>query len=296
MKHKKSKVLSDKPVFKTKKSLGQHFLTNSRVPELMADAGEIKKGDIVLEIGPGTGMLTRTLLHRGATVHALEADGRAITVLENTFSSEIANKTLHILHSDVRSLRAGASDFRRIVLGKSDASLTSLSSHIRNGTYKVVANIPYYLTGHLFRTFLESDTQPTDLVFLVQREVAERIARDTKESILSLSIKVYGDPHYIKTIGKGNFVPPPKIDSAILAIRNISKDRLGILPDADFFRLIHAGFSSKRKQLLGNLSILFPRETLVHTFSTLSIPSDIRAEDLSLTKWLTLIRALTLHS
>ena len=109
----------------------------------------------------------------------------------------------------------------------------------------------------LFRTFLETDTQPSDLVFLVQKEVAQRIARDKKESLLSLSVKVYGDPHYIKTIKRGNFTPAPKVDSAIIAIHNISKNRLGALAEADFFTLIHAGFASKRKQLLGNLSRYF---------------------------------------
>jgi 16S rRNA (adenine1518-N6/adenine1519-N6)-dimethyltransferase len=265
-------------VIKAKKSLGQHFLNNTRVPALMADAGDVKRGDTVLEIGPGTGVLTRELLKRGARVVALEADKRAVLVLNETFKSEIANGNLVISHTDVRSL-----------------VLSSLAPHILPSKYKVVANIPYYLSGMLFRTFLETDMQPSDLVFLVQKEVAERIARDTKESLLSLSVKVYGDPQYIKTIKRGNFTPVPKVDSAIIAIRNISKKRLGTLTETDFFTLIHAGFASKRKQLLGNLSTLFPREVLVHTFSTLGIRPDVRGEDLSLKKWLELLQTLSVH-
>jgi 16S rRNA (adenine1518-N6/adenine1519-N6)-dimethyltransferase len=274
--------------FQTKKSLGQHFLNNSRVPALMADAGNVKKGDIVLEIGPGTGALTRELLSRGATVLALEADLRAIDVLRETFKAEIASKHLILIHGDARKF-GETPELHRVTLCNS-LTLSNLS-----GGLKVVANIPYYLSGFLFRTLLESDVQPTDIVFLVQREVAERIARDKKESLLSLSVKVYGDPHYIKTVARGNFTPPPKVDSAIIAIQSISKERLGDVPEDAFFELIHAGFASKRKQLLGNLSTLFPRETLVHIFSTLGIRKDVRGEDLRLNEWLGLAHALFVH-
>ncbi len=253
--------------FETKKSLGQHFLNNAHVPELMADAGGVKAGDTILEIGPGTGALTQELLKRGARVIALEADARAIVSLEVTFSSEIASEKLVIFHSDVRKIDLHA-------LG------------LRPRAFKIVANIPYYLSGFLFRIFLEKDIQPSDLVFLVQREVAERIARDKKESLLSLSVKVFGNPKYVKTIGKGNFTPPPKIDSAIIAITDISKDRLQNIPQEQFFAILHQGFKSKRKQLLGNMSEIVPRDKLTHIFSTLGLKSDIRGEDIPLEMWL----------
>ena len=273
-----------------KKSLGQHFLNNSGVPKRMADAGEVKAGDIVLEIGPGTGVLTRELLARGACVVALEADQRAIETLNESFESEINTKNLVILHADVRT-------FPELILEKNGQSArkTLISLGITNGNYKVIANIPYYLSGFLFRTFLETDVQPTTLVYLVQREVGERIARDKKESLLSLSVKMFGDPAYIGTIKPGNFTPPPKVDSAIIAITCISRSRLTKIDETFFFELIHAGFASKRKQLLGNLTKLFTRETLIHTFSTLNIPMDVRGEDLHLDMWLTLTRSLALH-
>lgn len=264
------------PAFETKKSLGQNFLNNTRVPELMADAGNVTKGDMVLEIGPGTGALTRELLKRGAKVIAIEADIRAIESLKITFEREIATKNLIILHGDVREIDLKA-------LG------------LRPRAFKIIANIPYYLSGFLFRTFLEHDIQPSDLVFLVQREVAERIARDKKGSLLSLSIKVFGDPKYVKTIGKGNFTPPPKIDSAIIAISNISKDRLGNVSQEFFFKILHEGFKSKRKQLLGNLSEIYDRDTLTHIFSTVGLPPAVRGEDVSLDMWLSLCSALILH-
>ena len=265
------------PTIEAKKSLGQHFLNSPRVPELMALSGNVGKGDIVLEIGPGTGVLTRELLKCGAHVIAVEADIRAIESLKETFESEITAKTLNIFHGDVREIDLEA-------LG------------LRPRAFKIVANIPYYLSGFLFRIFLEHEIQPSDLVFLVQREVAERIARDKKESLLSLSVKVFGDPKYIKTIGKGNFTPPPKIDSAIIAISNISRDRLGNVPQDFFFKILHEGFKSKRKQLLGNLSDTYSRETLTHTFSTLGLSLTVRGEDVSLDMWLKLCNALLLHT
>jgi 16S rRNA (adenine1518-N6/adenine1519-N6)-dimethyltransferase len=263
-------------MFEAKKSLGQNFLNNEHVPFLMAEAGNVGRGDVVLEIGPGTGVLTRELLKRGASVIAVEADSRAIDTLTEAFKPEIAHKNLTILHSDIRTV-----------------SLTELG--LTPHTFKIVANIPYYLSGMLFRMFLESDAQPSDLVFLVQKEVAERIARDKKESLLSLSIKVFGDPSYVKTIKKGNFTPQPKIDSAIVAVHNISYERLkqsSIKKDL-FFTMIHAGFKSKRKQLLGNLSDTLPRDSLTHIFSTLGLPLDIRGEDLSLEMWLRLCHEIS---
>lgn len=271
------KMYEKLPKIEAKKSLGQHFLNSSRVPELMADAGNVSKGDTVLEIGPGTGVLTRELLKRGANVIAIEADIRAIETLETSFKSEIMAKTLTIIHGDVRRL---------------DLSALGLNPQ----SFKIVANIPYYLSGFLFRTFLEHDIQPSDLVFLVQREVAERIARDKKESLLSLSVKIFGDPKYIKTIGKGNFTPPPKIDSAIIAISHISKERLGQMSQEFFFKILHEGFKSKRKQLLGNLSDTYDRNALTHIFSTVGLSPTIRGEDVPLNMWLALCNEINLHN
>lgn len=258
-----------------KKSLGQHFLNNQHVPKLMADAADVREGDLVVEIGPGTGVLTKELLLRGAKVIALEADERAIESLKDTFADEIMAQKLVISHTDVREL-----------------DLEGLGLTARG--YKVVANIPYYLSGFLFRSFLENPIHPSDLVFLVQREVAERIARDPKESLLSLSVKVFGEPKYVKTVGKGNFTPPPKIDSAVIAVRNISHDRLGDIPPHFFFKILHEGFKSKRKQLLGNLSGMYERGVLSTIFSELELPLDVRGEDISLEKWIELTKKLTI--
>ena len=262
-----------------KKSLGQHFLTSPIVPGWMCDAAEVTKGDLVLEIGPGTGVLTKELLLRGATVAALEADGRAIEVLHETFSKEITTKQLILEQCDVRTL-----DMHALPL-------------ISNQNFKVVANIPYYLSGYLFRTLLSSDVQPTDLVYLVQKEVAKRaagsISSGEKESLLSLSVAVYGSPTYVKTVSRGHFTPPPNVDSAIVSVRNISKENFIEVDEALFFNVLHIGFGQKRKQLLGNLAKQYNRKELIHIFSTVNIPVSARAEDVPLEKWLHLVRLLT---
>jgi 16S rRNA (adenine1518-N6/adenine1519-N6)-dimethyltransferase len=252
-----------------KKSLGQHFLKNDFVPKKMCAAASIAPGDTVLEIGPGTGVLTRELLLSGATVIALEADRRAITTLRESFVRELAIGQLTVHEYDARSLDT-------VALG------------LENGNYKVVANIPYYLSGFLFRALLASPAQPHTLVFLVQKEVAIRIARAKKESLLSLSVKVFGDPIYVATISRGQFIPPPQVDSAILSVRNISRHRLAGLSEKDFFELLHLGFGQKRKQLLGNLSEHYSREHLTTLFAACGLPPNARAEDVPLAGWIQL--------
>jgi len=232
---------------KAKKSLGQHFLTNPKIPEIMAETVDVSDNDVVLEIGPGTGILTKELLKRGARVIAVEADIRAVEVLLKMFKDEIAGGNLTLKHADIREI-----------------NLSDLG--LKEHKYKLIANIPYYISGMLFRMFLSSNFQPSSLVFLVQKEVAERIVRSKKESLLSLGIKAYGNPKYIKTVKKGNFKPSPKVDSAVIEISNISHERFKKVPEDFFFEVLRVGFSAKRKQLLGNLSKLFDRKTLVHIF------------------------------
>lgn len=238
-------------------------------------AGDIA-GKTVLEIGPGTGILTHEILARGAKVVAIEADARAISSLEETFADEIARGVLTIFHHDARDL--------------SDLPRFGLEEH----SYIAISNIPYYLSGSLFRSLLDTDCQPSDLVFLVQKEVAERIARDKKESLLSLSIKAFGTPSYISTVKKGHFTPPPKVDSAIVKVGDINHVRLSGLDPAQFFHLLHLGFGQKRKQLLGNLSQQYNRDALTALFTSLSLDTTIRAEDVPLTQWVDLTKTITL--
>jgi 16S rRNA (adenine1518-N6/adenine1519-N6)-dimethyltransferase len=244
-----------------KKSLGQNFLMHARIAERIARVGELAPQTTVFEVGPGTGMLTRELLKLVEKVIALEADAELYENLAIDFAQEIADKKLELLHGDIRTFQ-----------------ITTLPKG-----YSLVANIPYYLTGEIFRMFLETTNQPVAMTLLVQKEVAERIARAKKESILSLSVKAYGTPKYEFTVPRGAFRPAPKVDSAVLTIRNISRKNFTSQKEEKvFFDLIHAGFAHKRKFVRNNLTDrgLFAG----------SVPEKARAEELSVKDWLKLAK------
>lgn len=255
-----------------KKSLGQYFLIAPQIIKKTIDAAHITNKDTVLEIGPGNGALTRELLIRAKKVIAVEKDMELIEKLKQTFKEEILKKTLELVHGDILLC-----DFNK--LGLTDKS------------YKVVANIPYYITGILIRTLLTNKIQPNTIVLIVQKEIAERIARDAKESLLSLSVKAYGSPQYIGTIKSGAFRPSPKVDSAILLIKNVSRDFFTDIPEESFFKLLKAGFSSKRKQVLNNLEKIKDKEIIIQIFKKLNINLKIRAEDIPLEAW----KKITFH-
>lgn len=265
--------------FHHKKSLGQHFLNSDLVPEWLCDAAAVTSGDTVVEIGPGTGALTNALLARGATVHAIETDHRAIDILEETFATAIASDTLHLHHLDARKL-------------------TLHTMELTDHQFKVVANIPYYLTGQLLRSCMEHPVQPSDLVFLVQKEVAKRAAAKlppvagAKGSLLALSLQAYGDVSIFKAVSRGHFTPPPDVDSAILAVRNISRDYFVDLNEERFFAVIRAGFGNKRKQLQHNLKQHFGATCTETVFAAVAIPPTIRAEDVSLADWYTITKTI----
>lgn len=247
---------------RAKKSLGQNFLMHARIAERIALSAELTPETVVFEIGPGTGMLTAELLKLAKRVIALEADADLIPVLQERFADAIAEGRLELIEGDVRTF-----------------AITTLPM-----PYALVANIPYYLTGEIFRRFLETTHQPSSVTLLVQKEVAERIARAKKESILSLSVKAYGEPKYAFTVPRGAFNPAPNVDSAVLTIRNISRSHFATRAmEEKFYALVHAGFAHKRKYVRNNL--------LEAGLEVAGIPEKARAEDLPLTEWLALAQA-----
>lgn len=257
-----------------KKSLGQNFLTSKRALCDIVDVSGAGKGSTVLEIGPGKGALTRKLLETGATVVGLEKDDRLIPWLNEAFSEEIAAGKLKIIHADALEFEPG------------DAP--SLK-----GGYIIVANIPYYITGAFLRKFLGAARKPESMTLLVQKEVAERIvARDGKESVLSVSVKVYGRPSYISTVKAGSFFPAPSVDSAIIHIGGISADLFDGFSEEAFFATVKAGFASKRKQLRGNLSKAFGAERAERALRECGISEKSRAEDLAIRDWANLAHTL----
>jgi len=252
---------------------------HARIAERIADVASAcwrtLPDSIVFEIGPGTGILTRELLKRAKKVIAIETDKELFEKLQISFAGDIAVNKLELIYGDIRAFNISA-------LPKE---------------YVLVANIPYYLTGDIFRMFLESENQPRAITLLVQKEVAERIVgnpersrgtRDKKESILSLSVKAYGTPKYEFTVPHGAFIPAPKVDSAVLSIRDISRKNFSSRSEEQsFFALIHAGFAHKRKFVRNNLTDA--------GFSAGTIPEKARAEDLSLSDWLTLSKIKELN-
>ena len=256
-----------------KKSLGQNFLNSKTVARDIVRASELSPADTVLEIGPGKGFLTSELLASGAHVTAVEKDDRMIPILSEKFSEEIKNKQFTLVHGDI--------------MEEFDKKTLKLPAN-----YKLVANIPYYLTGQIIRTFLEAKEKPNMMILMVQKEVATRIvARDKKESILSVAVKVYGTPKLIKKVPARYFTPSPKVDSAILSIENISgKNFTDKVSEKYFFEVVRAGFAHKRKVLAGNLKELFGENTL-DALKKASVPENARAENLSLVQWLSIAHA-----
>jgi 16S rRNA (adenine1518-N6/adenine1519-N6)-dimethyltransferase len=257
-----------------KKSLGQHFLKSKGALLAIRDALNPTATDLVVEIGPGEGALTEELLPFIGKLVALEKDQRLIPILQEKFAAEVATGKLEVIEGD--ALEFDPSTLRHYTLSRFD--------------YMVVGNIPYYITGALFKKFLTAETQPSRLVFLVQKEVAERIAREPKESLLSLSVKAYGTPKYIKTVPAGSFVPPPEVDSAILLIDEISRKNFeNRAHEEKFFELLRAGFAHKRKLLKRNIEeVVGTRaETMLES---VGVPQNARAEDVLLEKWLQLAK------
>ncbi len=252
---------------KAKKHLGQNFLRSEKIVETIVDTGNPKFGELILEIGPGEGIMTTKILKVGANVLAIEADKDLIPILENKFKEELLNGKLKLMYGDV--------------LNSFD-----LEKEIKEVKYKIIANIPYYITGQIIRKFLSAKNKPGSMTLLVQKEVAERIiAKNKKESLLSISVKIFGEPKYIKTVSKAFFSPQPKVDSAILHIDKISNTRLNDNNEKSFFDLLHLGFGHKRKQLVSNLSQTYERRDIINALNSLGLNDKIRAEDLSMEDW-----------
>lgn len=256
-----------------KKSLGQNFLNNPSIVLKICDAAEPKKTDAVLEIGPGLGALTETLLATAGKVIAIEKDDSLFAELSTKFENEIQSGKFNLINGDIL-------EFDPETLRDSDS-------------YKLVANIPYNITGAIIEKFLSAQFQPKLMVLMVQKEVADRIVAKNKktggpgkESILSIAVKAYGNPSYICTVKAGNFVPAPSVDSAVIAISNISREHfINKHHEEVFFQVMKAAFAHKRKTISGNLKNILEVDQVDQALAEANIPPTTRAEDVGIETW-----------
>ncbi len=263
-----------------KKSLGQNFLINQGILDKIVQAVEVGPEDIIIEVGPGTGNLTEKLAKGAGQVIAIEKDSRLIELLKEKFKGS----NVEIIEGD--ALKVDIGNLLPTSISKAYGSRVN---------YKVVGNIPYYITSSLLRTIFEKWPKPRLIVLTVQKEVAKRIvAKPPEMNLLALSVQFYSEPKIIGYISRGSFRPMPKVDSAI--IRLTTNDRQPATEESQrFFKVAKAGFSGKRKQLVNNLSKNFGiiREDLLKIFEKSGLKHNVRAENLSLNQWLILSKRLS---
>jgi len=257
-----------------RKRLGQSFLLDPVALGRIVEAADLSAGDSVVEVGAGVGNLTRLLAAEAGTVVAVELDDRLVGIL----SEQVAGLTnVRVVHGDVLDIQ----DF-----GFADLA------------YKVVGNLPYYITSAVLRHFLEGRPRPTLLVVTVQREVAERIvAQPGDMSLLAVSVQFYGRPRILARIPAGAFYPSPQVDSAVVRIdveAELQVDLDEAVSERAFFRVVRAGFSQKRKTLRNSLSggLGLDPAAVEERLREAGVDPRRRAETLSLQEWAAVARSL----
>jgi 16S rRNA (adenine1518-N6/adenine1519-N6)-dimethyltransferase len=256
----------DKP--KTRKSLGQHWLDDEFILEQILFSADIEPDDTVLEIGPGPGYLTKMLTQMARQVVAVELDSK----LAGSLKGIVAAQNLRVVEQDILSF-----------------DLTSLPPR-----YKVVANIPYYLTSNLIRVLSESANPPQSAVILIQKEVAERVtAGPGAMSILSVTAQYYWETGLGVVVPARAFTPPPKVDSQVLVLQRRAEPLFTDVDSRQFFRLVKAGIAQRRKTLLNSLGsgLHLTREQTLAMLERAKIEPTSRAQALDLTTWRELYKA-----
>lgn len=256
-----------------KKSLGQNFLHDPHTLEKIVALAELPTGATVLEIGPGTGNLTRALARAAGRVIAVEVDDRLIPLLHDAFADQ---PHIEIVHGDILTL--------------------DLAARLGDAPYTLVANLPYYITSAVLRHLLKADQPPTLAVVMVQREVAQRIvAKPGDMSLLAVGVQFYAEPRIVNKVPAGAFYPRPKVDSAVLRLDVRPQPAVPDVDPVHFFEVVRAGFSQKRKQLLNSLSsgLSLPKDQIRASLVVAGIDPQRRAETLSLDEWGALTKAVT---
>ena len=258
---------------RARKSLGQHFLADASVLQTIVEAAELSSADTVIEVGPGLGILTVELVRRAGNVVAVELDTKLASLLKRRLAS-LAN--LRVINADI--------------LKVSPSELLERTSH-----YKVVANLPYYITSPVLRYFVEASPRPSLMVVMVQKEVGEAIvAGPGKMSLLAVSLQVYSKPRIVSHVPAQCFYPQPKVDSVIVRFDLSPEPAVKVADMGGFFALVRAGFNSPRKQLHNSLahSLGMKPAEIILLLEGANIDSKRRAETLSLEEWARLYEVL----
>jgi len=261
------------------KRLGQHFLIDPVALDRVVAAADLTPADTVLEIGPGPGGLTRRLAGRAGHVVAVELDHTMVELLRAELA---AYPHVHILQADILKFD---------IAGEMRAHHPEFAAH-----FKVVANLPYYITSAVLRHVLEAQVKPELVVVTVQREVAERIvAQPGSMSLLAVSVQFYGWPRVVAHIPAGAFYPPPKVESAVVRIEVYPEPPVLVDNVDHFFKIVRAGFGQKRKQIHNALQreLSLPATTVVEALRAAGVEPKRRAETLSLAEWAAVAQALT---
>ncbi len=259
--------------FKPRKSLGQHFLVDEAVLECILSAAELSPGEIVVEVGPGLGILTEGLARQGARVVAVELDAKLAALLKKRLAGF---PDVKIVHADILKVTPG--QLLRDNLPASD--------FVRG--YKVIANLPYYITSPVLTHFLEAQPRPSKMVVMVQKEVGEAIAAAPgKMRLLSVKAQYYSKPAIVSYVRAASFYPPPKVDSVVLRLDVYHQSPIEVSDVAGFFDIVMHGFRSPRKQLRNSLahSLEMPPSQVASLLDKAGIEAKRRAETLSLEEW-----------
>jgi 16S rRNA (adenine1518-N6/adenine1519-N6)-dimethyltransferase len=255
-----------------RKSLGQHFLIDDRVMGHMLSAAELNPDDVVIEVGAGLGMLTIELAKRVRRVIAVEVDNGLCSALSKILA---AFTNITIINADI--LKTDPSQL--LIAGEGD---------VIPSQYKVVANLPYYITSPILRHFLEASWKPLLMVVTVQKEVAETImAQAGRMTLLSVGIQFYAVPTIIEYIPARSFYPSPRVESAILRLDTLPQPAVEVADQAGFFQIVRAGFGTRRKQLHNALSQglgISPKDSIA-LLRKAGIEPERRAQTLNLNEW-----------
>jgi 16S rRNA (adenine1518-N6/adenine1519-N6)-dimethyltransferase len=254
--------------------LGQHFLKDTSIIKRILATANLRLNDFIIEIGPGEGILTEKLAEKVKQVIAIEIDNNLIPALQKKFAN---NKKVEIIHEDILKI-----------------NIRSLDKLGMTSFYKVVANIPYYITSKIIRLFLESETPPQEMILMVQKEVAERIVeKPGKMSILALSVQYYAEAQILFSVPAKAFFPIPKVDSTVIKIFPSQQIR-SQEETKKFFRVVRAGFSAKRKTLANNLANSFhlAKKDMENKLNQIGLSSLARAQELSLEEWKKLAKVI----